>query len=494
MKKTRNSHHITTAGLLLTVLLVSCGGETGTSELDSDIVTEPQTTTVVTEESLKSTVEPKDFGGENIHFLLYTASDYQNSAMDVAASETNGEILNDTVYTRNDRLIEKFNIDITWEDPGHGSAASIKLKHAVLGGDDVYDISFLPISYTTADGIAGCMIDMNTVPHITLENPWWNSRLAEDTSIMGVNYFYIGDMHLNTWTQSYVTYYSKTVAQNHDIDGLYDLVRNGEWTIDKMDELTRTVYRDLNGNGTYDENDMYGLAACSVCIDCFWASSGLNMVLKDADDIPYYSFDNQFYDMYDKIVSLLAAPEMLYTDRPQYTANRAVYDRGSFMEDRALFFIEGLCVAQNLLRSMETDYGILPLPKYDANQPDYRTYSHADLNSTVAIPITSIDRIDMLGAILEDMAFYSMELVRPAYYENMLNARLARDMESIEMLEIITTNVSYDLLFVLNQNFGYQLRQPLTQGKDAASYIAKQEKHLISSLEKQLEAIRENIS
>lgn len=334
---------------------------------------------------------------------------------------------------------------------------------------------------------------MNTVPHITLDNPWWNGRMAEDTSVMGVNYFYIGDMNLDTWTQSYVTYFSKTVAENYDIENLYDVVRRGEWTFEKLDELTRTVYRDVNGNGEYDENDLYGLAACSVCIDCFWASSGINMVVKDADGVPSYSFDDQFYDMYDRIVKLLQAPEMLYTDRPQYTANRAVYDRGAFMEDRALFFIEGLCVAGNLLRSMETDYGILPLPKYDKTQESYRTYSHTTHNSTVSLPTTSADKVDMLGMILEDMAFYSMELVRPAYYENMLSAKLARDEESIEMLEIITRNVSYDLMFVLNYSFAnQQLRGAVSNAEAAASFIAKQQSKLNESIEKQTTSIREN--
>ncbi len=482
--------------LLLSALLASCGGEGGADTTEAVSTADSlQTTEAVTEAGPQSTVEAKDFGGENVHFLLYSNSDYQNSAMDVAAEETNGEALNDAVFLRNDKLIEKFNIDITWEDPGNATIAANKLKQAVLGGDDSYDISFISTYESTLAGIDGRMLDMNTVPHITLENPWWNGRMAKDTAIMDVNYFFIGDMNLDTWTQSYVTYYSKTVAANHDIDGLYDIVRNGEWTFDKLDELTRTVYRDVNGNGAYDENDLYGLTACSVCIDCFWAASGINMIVKDAEGVPSYSFDSQFYDMYDRIVNLLQAPQMLYTDRPQYTSKRDTYDRGAFMEDRALFFIEGLCVAGNLLRSMETDYGILPLPKYDAAQANYRTYSHTTHNSTVSLPVTSAGKVDMLGMILEDMAFYSMELVRPAYYENMLNAKLARDEESIEMLEIITTNVSYDLMFVLNHNFAFQqLRGALNRSDNAASFIEKQEKLLNSSIEKQITSIRENLA
>lgn len=128
MIKKRNNYSIT-AAILLTALLVSCGGE-GTSDTAGTVTTAESSTTTaaVTEADPQSTVEAVDFGGENIHFLLYSNSNYQNSAMDVAAAETNGETLNDAVFLRNDKLIEKFNIDITWEDPGSATVATNQLK------------------------------------------------------------------------------------------------------------------------------------------------------------------------------------------------------------------------------------------------------------------------------------------------------------------------------------------------------------------------------
>jgi len=127
-------------------------------------------------------------------------------------------------------------------------------------------------------------------------------------------------------------------------------VRDGKWTIAKLDEITRTVYTDLNGNTEYDENDLYGLSSCSICIDCFWASSGITFVGKnDAGELELTIGDG-FYDAYEQISELLQAPEMLYTDRPQYTSKRDTYDRDAFKEDRALFFIEGLCIAEADLR------------------------------------------------------------------------------------------------------------------------------------------------
>lgn len=178
-------------------------------------------------------------------------------------------------------------------------------------------------------------------------------------------------------------------------------------------------------------------------------------------------------------------------------SKRDTYDRGAFIEDRALFFIEELCVASNKLREMESDYGILPLPKYDLEQENYITFSHTSHNLSVALPITSADDAEMLGMILEDMAYYSMELVRPAYYENMLNGKLARDEESIEMLDIITSNISYDLGFLLltNNFLHWQngLRRAITTQSAPASFIASKESSALSDINKAIESVRDNI-
>ena len=40
---------------------------------------------------------------------------------------------------------------------------------------------------------------------------------------------------------------------------LYEVVNNGQWTIDKIVELTKDIYRDLNNNGKVDTTeDLFG--------------------------------------------------------------------------------------------------------------------------------------------------------------------------------------------------------------------------------------------
>jgi len=486
--------------LMLAAQLASCSSDDAASDGETtggEAATTEEVTEAVTTE-LTSQVEAVDFEGREVKFLTFFDKEMRATKIDVAADVQDGEVLNDAVFDRNAAVEEKFNIDVTWfGEDGHMQMQDA-VKTAALAGDKICDIVLLNTNSTMVLGLDGLMLNMNDVPYINLEMPWWNKEVSDKTSILGVNYFYMGDLNLNAWLENYVLFFNKQLAEDYSAGDIYSTVTNGEWTLDELDRITRTVYSDLNGNGEYDENDLYGFAACSVCIDCFWAASGVEFVEQKNDGTLSLKIDDSFYSTYDKIVNLLQAPEMLYTDRPQYKANRAVFDRGAFKDDRALFFMEGMYVASTILRDMETDFGILPLPKYSEIQDNYITFSHYDHNSSVSLPITSYNDCEMLGMIIEDMAYFSMDTVRPAYYDKVLSGKIARDEGSVAMLDIITDNISYDLAFLLLTSDGNVLnigglRAAITDASPAASYIASKEDVSIARLDEAMNKIRENI-
>ena len=118
-----------------------------------------------------------------------------------------------------------------------------------------------------------------------------------------------------------------------------------------------------------------------------------------------------------------------------------------FTEDRALFWIE-IIYGVLQLRDMDTDFGLLPMPKYDDNQKEYTSYIHTGHTSTSCVPVTNPD-IDLAGRILTDMAYMSYKTIRPAYYEKTLKGKASRDVESGEMLDIIYSNIRLDLTFAM---------------------------------------------
>ena len=96
-----------------------------------------------------------------------------------------------------------------------------------------------------------------------------------------------------------------------------------------------------------------------------------------------------------------------------------------------------------LLRESDMDFGIIPLPMYDEAQGECGGYVGPTYSSFWAIE-TYVEDLERTGIVTELLAYESMMLLTPAYYEYTLKGRDVRDSESVECLEIIFANRSYD--------------------------------------------------
>ena len=129
-----------------------------------------------------------------------------------------------------------------------------------------------------------------------------------------------------------------------------------------------------------------------------------------------------------------------------------ILTQDAFEEDRALFYAEVLSTIINL-RSMDTDFGLLPMPKYDEKQVDYITFVNPAA-SLVGIPIYQKNKENARrsGYILEAMAYYGHEYVMPEYIEKAIKGKSTRDEKSIDMLEILFKHRMYDLGLINDWN------------------------------------------
>lgn len=86
------------------------------------------------------------------------------------------------------------------------------------------------------------------------------------------------------------------------------------------------------------------------------------------------------------------------------------------------------------LRSMETDFGIIPYPKFDEEQERY--YSRVSYYNAPIVPVTN-QNAEFTGALLEYFNYASSLTVIPAYRDTVLYGKVIRDEESSDMLDII---------------------------------------------------------
>ena len=164
----------------------------------------------------------------------------------------------------------------------------------------------------------------------------------------------------------------------------------------------------------------------------------------------------------------------------------------TFGEGHALFMGEVMqCVTR--MRDSETDFGMLPWPKYEESQENFYCFLHSTAGKGVCIPTTQLDP-EKAGIIVEAMAAKSVSTVTEAYYDKAITYKYMRDEESAEMLDIILQNRIYDLAYSYDWGGLYgSIRSLIIKGNDTVSSTwQKRMSSAEKSLQRTIDAYKEN--
>jgi hypothetical protein len=140
---------------------------------------------------------------------------------------------------------------------------------------------------------------------------------------------------------------------------------------------------------------------------------------------------------------------------------------------------------------MDSDFGILPLPKYDERQENYRSLVNPYTGVMLGIP-KSVNDLDRTGMILEAISAESRYTLQPAYYDMNLKIKNTRDTDSEAMLDIIydTRYTLYDIAEIYNfGDFVGTIRRVPTHDGNAnyASQFEKFEAKMQKDIDKTIE-------
>ena len=448
-------------------LLVSCGdnGGGGGTVQDGGGGAEPGggDTEVREEVPERLTIgfEPVDFGGHEFTFMTRTITDpdwAEWDHRDLTAEYITGEVINDAVFNRNRLIEEQFNISINELVFEHGHMQTT-IRQTVSAGDEVFDAIGVHLVTLPDLAQAGMFVDLFTVPYLDLEKPWWDQGTTRDLSIANRLFIMQGDLLIIDNDAMEAMIFNKRLLADHGLDCPYEIVRSGDWTFARFAEMSRGVARDLDGDGLMDiRHDLFGGITQADTSISFLVSGGERIASKDADDLPFVSFGTERSFRIMDYVSEIMLDEQNFVQLHRYAGQLAIYDEQVRMmeEDRALFSWIRMIIVERL-RGMETDFGLLPLPKFDSAQPNYITHMNPHTGVGIAIPVTASD-LARTGMILEALSAESRYGLRPAYYEISLRGRYVRDDESEEMLDIILANTAHDIGYVFNfGNFAMEI-------------------------------------
>jgi hypothetical protein len=266
-----------------------------------------------------------------------------------------------------------------------------------------------------------------------------------------------------------------------------------------MDQISRLVCKDLNGDGKMDEKDQWGSWFNNInCADAFLQSSNIRMIKKDENGVPYYDMEQEkLATLVEKVYSFLYqnAGVKSYGDTATATQNDRETAMGMFANDQILFVPAWLSFANSYFRNMQSDYAIIPYPKYDEAQEKYLTRVQ-DGVSLFCIP-TTCSKTEAVGACMEAMSAKSYMTVIPAYFEVAMKVKYARDDTSGKMLDIIRDGALLPFAQVYNESIGgpWNVMRELVgynQSSNFASWFNKNEARLTRSLEKFIEKMETN--
>ncbi len=418
--------------LLMLLSTVACGNETvneETAAADTTAVTETETV-----EEKKPPFEACDYKGETFHILANTG----NTIYDFYffADEQTGEAMNDAIYNREALTEEYLGVDITHLLEGDHWTQAGTIEKVVMAGDDAYQLVLTHCMRSVPDmAAAGHLYNWYNLTYADLDGPYWNQSCNENLSMDGKLYVAISDYML---ADPYAVLFNKDMVNDFSLESPYELVKSGEWTMDKLVELSDVVGSDLDGNGEMDINDRYGLSSNDDSLwNAFIYAAGLRMVTKSDDG--------------KNMTLAINTPEMVtLVEKIHHIANVSgdtfVWKFGAADEDmltidsgRVLFQLASLRGMADF-RDSDVDFGVIPYPKMEAHQ---KTYETNDWSGFMCVPKT-VGNPDMVGKVCEMLAYYSGETTVPAYYDILLGQKLARDEDSREMLELIFDNIVYD--------------------------------------------------
>ncbi len=448
------------AVLMLSAVLVSCG--TGN---DGDDQTLPKESLVLGDDGLlydqngylMDNLGEMDFEGKEI--VICGWSEVQKHYPEYEVEALGADVVSDAAYKRNESVQRRMNVKLVynltsgWTGPG-GTAGQEQLTRVqnAAGTNEINLIatySWNPATFL----VNGYLADMNAMPHIDLQSPWWNQSVLERNTIYGKVFFATGDIAPSYIGATYGIFFNKDMVSDYKLDDVYKLYDKGDWTLENMMKLSKKVGSDTDGFGTKNAGDVFGFATSQVPTDAFLQGSGVLTVENEADGSLKVGSNFGSEKAHTLLTTLIN-----FSNRED-----ALFDTGTLFEDSwingdVLFILEEFSSVKDWVTAGMTSFGVLPMPKYDDDQVEYGTIP-GFYHTVYCVPVT-MSSDEATGATLECLASESYRKVTPAYFENIFQSRYSEDFKEAQMFEEIKNSVIIDAGRLFSTQLGSKTWMP----------------------------------
>ncbi|MBE6561693.1 MAG: hypothetical protein E7662_11275 [Ruminococcaceae bacterium] len=427
------------ASMMLTGSLAACSESPAQGDDTSAAETTPEVTTEPEETKLPSGLpEDKKLNGFTITF-------YGKNTKGAYAEEETGDLINDEVYARNRRLNEQYDFNIVEILPANQTDPTKEILATVQAGDDAYQVLVDGPNRFVSYINGGLLYDMSTLKYQNYSQPWWSEDINKSLSfqnkvLMSCNSFMLSS---RSWIYHPMVNIDLLEANGMKMADYYNMAREGTWTTDEFIKMIKKGNADLNGDGVRDHNDRFGFETEAYGGYVLAIGTGYAIANKDDKDMPIITAaTEEGVSLWDKLVNEIFSDRNSFLCVTDIVGVDSIWTTATNMMKNSQIMVQ-ISTLGDGWREYEINYGILPVPKAT---PEQEKYYHT--GSSYNLPVMAVPKIvqnpDEISFALEAMAYDSYYNLQPKFYQNYLETKLARDKESVEMLQIIHSTIMMD--------------------------------------------------
>ena len=413
----------------------------------------------------------KDWEGESFVVLTYAdrGEGQAFNVVDLVADDKAdlSDPINKAVFERNEMIKALFNAEIERVEEDQTSYNNIIANTLSYGGE--YSAYMMKIASSINLALGGDILDLNSeVGYINLQESWWDTSTIESLTVNNKAYFALGDINTVDDDATWCVLFNKYIREKiQGMPDFYEMVKDGDWTIENLKYWANKAVVEDNDSGEkwkLESGHKFGLYFQNECATVLLQASGVTPFTKAKNGKLTSNLESiDLQNAIDKIRENMMLDNSVNNIWACNINTIKTYGgadiwrdiaRGGFAADKALFFMCH-CGSINLLRGMEHDFGILPIPKVTDSQKDYGNTVQYGNATCYSIPYNTPD-YEFSGFMLEALGYYSSReystenSLKVAYYETTLQRKGARDDESWDMLDLVFSNRIFDIACAKN--------------------------------------------
>ncbi len=437
--------------MTVAMLLVSCKDSNNEEGKTTDASVTPPTsqTTLFDPTEMKSRHESEE---KIMYILCWNA---EHTEFEVTEDQVTVDEVNASVYERDNQVKNTLGIKAIQYNAQIGSTGKEEdfvkyVETAAQNGDVPVDII---ATYSKTAGMLaqkGFYLPLNHYDkYIDFSQAWYPEQLIEEMRIKDNLYFVSGDISTNLLFLTYSFIFNKELmtARGIDYNDYYKLAEEGKWTLEEMYKLC-DYYEDANSNGKKDIDDSFGLRTYFYHVDAVYTGANLKLVeidhnTEDPDKLVIISPDygsSKAVDLNDALGSFFTS-DNAYADSENVAKKFGETRKSIAMITRVRDIGSHINTLENKL-----EVGILPIPKYDENQEDYRCVAG---NPFTLWGIYSgnmdLEREESAVGFIEYMGYFASQNTTEAVFEDNFLGRYADQPDDANVFTEIRRTTAFDI-------------------------------------------------